>query len=60
MAKRKPQREARRPSLQSVSRPSSLLLHCYHHKSKADRELSHTIKRKPEKNAAIYTALDTV
>ncbi len=55
-----PLRESRTCYQQYVSSPSSLLLHSYHQKSKSGREFSLTIKRKPEKNAAIYAVLDTV
>ena len=60
IAKRNPQRECRRLSMQYASCPSSLLLHCYHQKSKYGTKLLLTIKRKEEKNSAIYAVLDTV
>jgi len=60
IVKRNPLRECRSYYQQYASCPSSLLLHCYHQKSKSGRELSLMIKWKPEENEANYTVLDTV
>lgn len=45
IAKHKSQRECRTHHQQYTSRPSSLLLHCYHQKSKSSRKSLHLAKR---------------